>query len=112
MIQNIWGVVEKNTMTIIPRKSYIVIKKSSLVYVPIWVISIQSKGITYRRRAIAASKTLIVDELALCPKDFSSLKIWGEKKSPVALCETCDTSLCVDHLYKNNGEHYCKEHSR
>lgn len=98
-------------MTIIPRKSDIVIKKSSLVYVPIWVISIQSKGIIYRRKAIAASKTMIVVELALVP-DFSSLKIRGKKKSTVALCETCGTSLCVDHLYKNNGEHYCKEHSR
>jgi hypothetical protein len=55
-------------MTIIPRKSDIVIKKSSLVYVPIWVISIQSKGIIYRRKSIAASKTMIVDELALVPK--------------------------------------------
>lgn len=106
------GEVEKKTMTIIPRKSDIAIKKSSLVYVPIWVISIQSKGVTYRRRAMAASKTMIVDELALCPKDFSSLKILSKKKSSVALCETCGTSLCDDHIYKNNGEHYCKEHSR
>jgi hypothetical protein len=62
-------------MTIIPKKSNIIIKKSSLIYVPIWTIGIQSKDIIYRRRAMAASNTMIVDEIALCPKDFSSLNI-------------------------------------
>jgi hypothetical protein len=106
------GEVEKKTMTIVPKKSDIAIKKSSLIYVPIWAIGIQSKDITYRRRAMAASKTMIVDELAICSKDFSPLKIWSKKKPPVALCETCGVSLCVDHICKNNEKHYCKDHSR
>lgn len=106
------GEVEKKTMTIVPKKSDIAIKKSTLVYVPIWAIGIQAKGMTYRRRAMAASRTMVVDELALCPKDFSSLKIWGKKKPPVALCETCGVSLCAEHVYKNGEKQYCKDHSK
>ena len=48
----------------------------------------QSKSITYRKRALAASKTVLVDEMSLCPKDFSSLKIWGKKKSTHGLGST------------------------
>lgn len=109
-VKNSRGDTEEKNMTIIPKKSDIVIKKSLLIYVPIWVLEIQSKSITYAKRALAASKTILVDEMSLCPKDFSSLKIWGRKKSTHAVCETCGIALCEDHLEKCKEEFYCKEH--
>ncbi|MDR4491609.1 MAG: restriction endonuclease [Candidatus Nitrosocosmicus sp.] len=111
-IKNSRGESEEKTMTIIPKKSDIIIKKSLLIYVPIWVLAMQSKEITYAKRALAASKTILVDEMALCPKDFSSLKIWGKKKSTHALCETCGTALCEDHIERYKEVFYCKEHAK
>ncbi len=81
-----------------------------LVYVPIWVVEIQSKSITYRKRAMASSKTILVDEMSLCPKDFSTIKIWGKKKSVHAACEACGIALCSDHILETNKKYYCKEH--
>lgn len=53
---------------------------------------------TYAKRALAASKTVLVDEMSLCLKDFSALKIREKKNSTHALCEPCDIVLCGDHL--------------
>lgn len=108
--KNSRGEKEEKTITIVPRKSDIFLKKSLLVYVPIWTIEIQSKSITYRKRAMASSKTVLVDEMSLCPKDFSTLKIWGKKKNVHAACETCGIVLCSDHISEVNKKYYCKEH--
>jgi hypothetical protein len=59
---------------------------------------------------MAASKTIIVDEIERCSKDFSSLKFWTKWKITNALCQTCGIALCDDHIYKDNGGYYCKEH--
>jgi hypothetical protein len=109
-VKNSRGDTEEKIMTIVPKKSDIIIKKSMLIYVPVWVLEIQSKSITYAKKALAASKTILVDEMSLCPKDFSSLKIWGKKKSTHALCKTCGIALCEDHLERRKDEFYCKEH--
>lgn len=47
------------------------IKKGSLVYVPKWVIEIRTinGSKSYKREILAASKTVIIDEIALCPKE-------------------------------------------
>lgn len=105
------GVKEQKSITIVPKKSDITIKKSSLVYVPIWFIDILSKSITYKRRALAATKTVIMDELSICPKDFSAVKIWMKKKTVHAFCETCGLALCEDHIGGKGDKYYCKEHA-
>ncbi len=109
-IKNYKGEKEDKIFTIIPRKSDILIKKSMLVYVPIWVIEIQSKSITYRKRAMASSNTILADEMSLCPKDFSTIKIWGKKKNVHAACEACGIVLCSDHILETNKKYYCKDH--
>jgi hypothetical protein len=38
----------------------------SPIYVPKWVINIEAKGNTYTREALAASKIILIDEIALC----------------------------------------------
>ena len=96
-------------MTIIPKKSEVTIKRSSLIYVPIWKIGITCKDITYRRVAMAASKTVIVDEIERCSKDFSSLKFWTKWKITNALCQTCgilfvmiiSTKIMADTIVKS-----------
>jgi hypothetical protein len=109
-IKNSKGEKEEKTITIIPKKSDVLIKKSLLVYVPIWDIEIQSKSMIYRKRVMASSKTVLMDEMALCPKDFSTIKIWGKKKNVHAVCETCGIALCSDHILETNKKYYCKEH--
>ena len=48
-IRNSHGEKEDKTFTIIPKKSDILIKKSMLVYLPIWIVEIQSKSVTYKK---------------------------------------------------------------
>lgn len=109
-VKNSRGEKEEKTITLIPKKSDILIKKSMLVYVPIWIIETQSKSITYRKRVMASSKTVLMDEMSLCPKDFSTIKIWRKKKNVYAVCETCGLALCSDHIIESNKKYYCKEH--
>ena len=104
--------IETKSITITPKKNDIDFRKLSLIYVPIWRIEIQSKTITYRRRAFAASGTITLDEIAICPKDFSTLKIWTKKKLTHALYDTCGIALCVDHIHKHNEKYYCKDHNK
>jgi hypothetical protein len=101
---------EERTMTIIPKHDDIWIKRSSLVYVPKWVINIKSKMVTYKRTAIAASNTTLVDEIALCPKDFSVLKVWVKPRPTYALCKQCGGAFCLDHISKVDYSYYCEEH--
>ena len=79
------GNVETKSITVIPKKKDIILRKLSLIYVPIWNIEIQSNTITYRRKAFAASSTITLDEIAICPKDFSALKIWNKKRNQLML---------------------------
>ena len=46
------------------------ISKPTLIYVPKWLINIESKTIKYRREVLPASETVIRDEIAFCPKNF------------------------------------------
>ena len=46
------------------------IKKPSLIYVPKWLINIQSNETHYRREVLPASETVIIDEIRFCPKEF------------------------------------------
>ena len=52
---------------ITPRFSEVIINRKSLIYVPKWIITIKAGEHTYNRKALAASNTLIVDEIAFCP---------------------------------------------
>jgi hypothetical protein len=96
------GDVETKSITLIPKKNNIVFKKLYLIYVPIWNIEIESNTTTYRRSAFAASNTITLDEIALCPRDFSTLKIWNRKRATHALCQICGIALCIDHIHKHN----------
>ena len=48
----------------------VVIKKSSLIYVPKWSINIRSKEAHYRREILPASEKVIIDDIMFCPKEF------------------------------------------
>jgi hypothetical protein len=84
----------------------ITIKKASLVYVPKWIVSFESATTTtttsnkiYRREILAASNTVLVDEIAYCPKDFFA-NIRGNKKMTYAICEICGKAYCESHIKK------------
>jgi hypothetical protein len=102
--------VEKREFTIIPRPSDISIKKTFLTYVPKWRITLKAAAITYKRRALAASKKVLVDEIAFCPKHFSIGKIWSVRKQTSAVCEICGGALCDYHILKVNNSYYCDKH--
>jgi hypothetical protein len=111
-IKNSKGEKEDKTFTLIPRKNEVYVKKSMLVYVPIWLVEFHSKSLTYRRRAMGSSKTVLLDEMSLCPKDFSTMKIWGKKNNVDAVCEGCGIALCSDHILQIDKSYYCKEHAK
>jgi hypothetical protein len=46
------------------------IRNPSLIYIPKWLINIESKKINCRREVLAASQRAIIDEIAFCPKDL------------------------------------------
>jgi hypothetical protein len=50
------------------------------VYLPKWIIIIKAGASTYKRKALAASNKIIIDEIAVCPKHFSVPKIWNRHK--------------------------------
>jgi hypothetical protein len=82
----------------------------SPIYVPKWVINIEAKGNTYTREALAASNTILIDEISLCPKEFFA-RIMAVDKQTYAICEICGGAYCSKHIDSVNNSYYCKDHS-
>jgi hypothetical protein len=86
------------------------ISKPTLIYVPKWLINIESKTINYRREVLPASETVIIDEIAFCPKDLSE-KRRASKKKTYAVCEICGHAYCGSHIFPMNDVYYCEKHT-
>ena len=80
------------------------------IYVPKWVINIEAKDNTYTREALAASNTILIDEIALCPKEFFA-RIMAVDKQTYAIREICGGAYCSKHIKRVNNSYYCKDHS-
>jgi hypothetical protein len=50
----------------------IIDKAFPCIYAPKWVINIESQNRIYAREILAGSSTILMDEIAYCPKDFSN----------------------------------------
>ena len=82
---------------------------SSCIYVPKWVINIESQNRTYVRAVLAASATKLIDEIAYCPKDFFA-RIRSGRKQTFAVCERCGNAYCSRHIDKVKSSYYCRDH--
>jgi hypothetical protein len=106
------GKRKEQKIKIIPRFSEIIIIRKSLIYVPKWIITIKAGECVYNRKALAASNTLIVDDIAFCPNHFTLGKIWSASKRTSAVCEICGGAFCDDHIFKINNTYYCERHKQ
>jgi hypothetical protein len=88
-------------MNIVPSHNIEILIRS-LVYVPIWAINMKIGDFIYKRKALAASSTIVMDEIALCSKYSSFTRIWNKSKQTIALCETCGNQI--------NQSFYCEKH--
>jgi hypothetical protein len=96
---------------LIAKSSEVIIKKASLVYVPKWNIDTESGQVTFMRKALAASKTVLVDTIAHCPRHLSIGDTQLVKKQTYAICEVCGSAFCKDHAFLVEGKYYCEEHN-
>jgi hypothetical protein len=102
--------VEEREMTITPRRPDIS-TKTFLTHVPKWRITLRAAGITYKRMALAASKVVLVDEIAFCSaKHFSLGRIWNNRRRTYAVCEICGGAFCDDHIFPIHNTYYCEDH--
>jgi uncharacterized protein (DUF2147 family) len=97
-------------MRVVPRRHEVEILIKSLVYVPMWIINMKAGDFNYKRKALAASSTILTDEIASCPKHSSIARVWKKPKQTAALCETCGGAFCDDHIFRINQTYYCEEH--
>jgi Holliday junction resolvase len=88
----------------------VMIRKPSLIYVPKWLINIKSKDTSYRREVLPASETVIIDEIAFCPKEYSE-KRRSSKKKTYAICELCGRAYCSSHIVPIDDSYYCEKHT-
>jgi hypothetical protein len=86
----------------------VLIKESSLIYVPKWSINIRSKETLYRREVLAASETVLIDEIMFCPKEFYEKR--PSNKKTYAVCEECGWAYCYNHISLINDAYYCEKH--
>lgn len=101
---------KEQNIKITPRFSEIIINRRSLIYVTSWIIAIKVGEKTYNRRALAASNTVIVDEIYFCPRHFSFGKIWSVRRQTFAVCKICGGAFCDYHIFKINDSYYCEKH--
>jgi hypothetical protein len=85
-------------------------KKPLSIYVPKWLINIQSNETQYRREVLPASESVIIDEIRFCPKEFYEKKRPSKKKT-YAICEVCGRAYCSRHISLINKAYYCEKHS-
>jgi hypothetical protein len=102
---------KEQKIEITPRLSEVRInrKPDGLIYVPKWIITIKAGEHTYKRKALAASNTFILDEIAFCPNHSALGKIWSRPKQTSAVCEICGGTFCDDHIFKINNTYYCEK---
>ncbi|HEX9677965.1 restriction endonuclease [Nitrososphaera sp.] len=96
---------------VIAKAHEVQIRKAQLIYVPKWTLDIESGQVTYMRKVLAASKTVLVDTISQCPRHFTIKDIQLVKKQTVALCELCGAAFCKDHISLVDGKYYCDEHN-
>jgi hypothetical protein len=102
---------EKHKLKIVPKASEIAIKKLELIHVPLWNIEFECGDQTYERKILAASQTVITDDIGVCPEHFQLGGLQFIRKQTVAVCEICGKALCKDHVtFAPDGIYYCKEH--
>lgn len=89
----------------------VIIRKSSLIYVPKWNVDIESGQITFMRKVLAASKVVLVDTIAYCPRHLSLGDLQLIKKQTCAICEICGCAFCKDHIFQVENKFYCEEHN-
>jgi hypothetical protein len=78
-----------------PRPIEVKISRKPLIYVPKWIITIKAGAQPYNRKALAASNTFIVDEIAFCPNHSALGKIWSRPKQTSAHSTTySDATSC------------------
>jgi len=90
------------------------INGSLLIFVPRWSTSIKSRETDrhYSRQALAASRTVLCDEIELCSKDYSSSILRkSEIRKTFAACDRCGQVLCRQHIKMVDGHYFCDEHA-
>ena len=87
----------------------IIDRASSCVYVPKWVINIESGNNVYTREILAASNTFLMDEIAYCPHEFFA-RFRSGKKETYAVCERCGGAYCSKHIQRSYDSYFCIEH--
>ena len=71
--------------------------------------SIESQNRTYAREILATSSTILMDEIAYCPKEFFA-RFRSSKKQTYAVCERCGNAYCRRHIDQIKDSYYCKDH--
>jgi hypothetical protein len=84
--------------------------KATSIYIPKWIVNIEAKNKMYAREALAASSTVPIDEISLCPEEFFA-RLRSSRKQTYAVCESCGGAYCSKHIKRNNNSYFCKEHS-
>ncbi|MFY9871108.1 MAG: APC family permease [Candidatus Nitrosopolaris sp.] len=97
------GKRKEQKIEIRPKPGEVKINRKPLIFVPKWIITIKAGEHTYNRKALAASNTLIVDEIAFCTNHFTLGKIWSTRKRTSAVCEICGGAFCDDHIFMVNN---------
>jgi hypothetical protein len=90
----------------------VIISGSLLIFVPKWSTTIQFKDGHYTRQALAASKTILLDEIEFCSRDYlsSSFLRKPEVRKTFAACEDCGLVLCRKHILVLDERYVCSEH--
>jgi hypothetical protein len=81
----------------------------SCIYVPKWVINIESANNVSTREMLAASNTFLMDEIAYCPHEFFA-RFRSGRKETYAVCERCGGAYCSRHIEKVHDSYFCREH--
>jgi hypothetical protein len=77
--------------------------------VPKWVINIESHNNAYTREILAASNTILIDEMTYCPHEFFA-RFRPSRKQTYAICERCGGAYCSRHIERVNDSYFCREH--
>ncbi|MFZ0554059.1 MAG: hypothetical protein WBL67_14560 [Nitrososphaeraceae archaeon] len=92
----------------------VIISGSLLIFVPKWSTTIQFKDCRYTRQALAASKTILLDEIEFCSRDYlsSSLLRKPEVRKTFAVCDDCGMVLCRKHILVVDERYVCSENTK
>ena len=84
--------------------------RSSIRYIPKWLLKFKTISNVYVREILATSKKVVLDDTLFCQSDLHANQSAYPVDKRRAICEICGKIFCRFHIFRSNELYVCEQH--